>query len=70
MKLVDKYRILKYSGDNDGVVPTLGTQQWIKSTGWNITADWRAYFLYGQVAGFVEMYQDNFLFATIRGGSH
>jgi hypothetical protein len=24
-----KYKILKYSGDTDGVVPTYGTQQWI-----------------------------------------
>lgn len=27
--LKDKYRMMKYSGDTDGAVPTYGTKQWI-----------------------------------------
>jgi hypothetical protein len=38
--LKGKYRMLKYSGDTDGAVPTFGTQQWIRKLGWTITKEW------------------------------
>ena len=28
------YKMLYYSGDNDAVVPTQGTQKWINDLGW------------------------------------
>jgi hypothetical protein len=31
-----KYRILIYSGDTDGAVPTQGTIMWMKDLGWKI----------------------------------
>jgi len=41
-ELYGKIRMMHYSGDIDGAVPTIGTQGWIDSTGWNIKqgGDW------------------------------
>lgn len=44
-KLKGKYRMLKFSGDTDGAVPTLGTQKWIEKLGWTVTNQWRPYFI-------------------------
>jgi len=30
-----------YSGDTDGVVPTLGSKQWVKGLGWDIISPWK-----------------------------
>jgi hypothetical protein len=38
------YRTLFFSGTNDAIVPTQGTQQWISNQGWNVTDAWRPYF--------------------------
>ena len=35
--LKGKYRMLVYSGDTDGAVPTYGTKRWIESLGWTIS---------------------------------
>jgi hypothetical protein len=29
-----------YSGDTDGMVPTLGSKQWIKGLGWKVITPW------------------------------
>jgi len=68
--LYGKYRILHYSGDTDGAVPTLGTQAWIASTPWVSSEDWRAYLVDNQVAGYVEAYEGDFTFATVHGSGH
>lgn len=44
-KLKNKYRMLKYSGDTDGSVPTYGTLQWIKELKWDVTEAWRPYYV-------------------------
>jgi cathepsin A (carboxypeptidase C) len=38
--LKGKYRMLKFSGDIDGAVPTYGTLQWINQLNWKITKKW------------------------------
>lgn len=38
------YRILFYSGDTDGAVPTYGTKRWIEELGWEITETWRPWY--------------------------
>lgn len=38
--LKDKYRILHYSGDTDGAVPTLGTMRWVGALDWPISKNW------------------------------
>lgn len=71
--LKGKYKILKYSGDTDGAVPTYGTQQWINELNWEIKEAWRPFYIqnmYGtQVAGYVEV-RDGLTFATIHGAGH
>jgi carboxypeptidase C (cathepsin A) len=63
-------KILFYSGDTDGAVPTYGTKRWIKDLDWNITQEWRPWTDYdGQVAGYLESY-DGMDFATVKGVGH
>ncbi len=73
-ELKGKYKILKYSGDADGGVPTYGTQGWLADLAWNIIEQWRPYYItnmYGkQVAGYVERYEGVLTFATIHGAGH
>jgi hypothetical protein len=64
------YRALVYSGDHDSLVPHLGTQAWIRSLGFPVVRDWRAWHLNGQSAGFTLTYSNNMTFATIKGGGH
>ncbi|CAM0903456.1 unnamed protein product [Alopecurus aequalis] len=64
------YRALVYSGDHDMVVPFLGTQAWVRSLGFPIVDDWRAWHLHGQSAGFTITYSNNMTFATVKGAGH
>lgn len=64
-----KYRILFYSGDTDGAVPTHGTYQWMQTLGWDIIEKRRAYYVGGQVAGYVEQ-RDGLTFGTVHGCGH
>nr|BAJ90865.1 predicted protein [Hordeum vulgare subsp. vulgare] len=64
------YRALVYSGDHDSVVPHLGTQAWVRSLGFPVARDWRAWHLHGQSAGFTVAYSNNMTFATVKGGGH
>lgn len=45
--LRNKVRILFYSGDTDGAVPTLGTRRWIKQNNWPVVTPWRAWLVDG-----------------------
>ncbi|VAH50673.1 unnamed protein product [Triticum turgidum subsp. durum] len=67
---VNGYRALVYSGDHDAIVPHLGTQAWVRSLGFPIVDDWRAWHLDGQSAGFTITYSNNMTFATVKGGGH
>lgn len=63
------YKILIYSGDTDGALPTYGTRQWINSLGWGVTEKWRYWYVDGQVAGAVEKH-DGLDFITVHGAGH
>jgi carboxypeptidase C (cathepsin A) len=65
-----KYKILKYSGDSDGVVPTQGTMKWIDQLGLKATKPFRSWDLAGNTAGWITEYENNFTFATIHGAGH
>merc|ERR1719384_2420318 len=69
-KLQGKIRMLHYSGDTDGAVPTIGTENWIASLGWKKTSEWKAYMVEGQVAGYWESYEGNLTFGTVHGAGH
>jgi len=69
------YRMLKYTGDADGSVPTYGTLQWIKELNWKVTDEWRPYFIIDeagnqQVAGYTESREGGFTLATVHGAGH
>ncbi len=75
-------RVLFYSGDTDGAVPTWGSQQWIAQIAANKTLaleesePWRAYMVDGQVGGYIQSWNnglavgDVFTFITVHGAGH
>lgn len=62
--------MIHYSGDVDGAVPSLGTEGWIASLGWNTTNLWRPYMYDDQVAGYLEVYEGGLTYATVHGAGH
>jgi len=64
-----RMRILHYSGDTDGAVPTYGTQQWMHGLNWEILKPWRPYYVNKQVAGYYTQ-RDGMDFGTIHGCGH
>lgn len=68
--LKGKYRMLKFSGDIDGAVPTLGTLKWIEELNWKITKQWQPFFVNEQIAGYTEERDGNFTLVTIHGAGH
>lgn len=67
--LRNKYRIMIYSGDTDGCVPTYGTKEWIEELGWEKTQAWRPILTNGQVSGYAENF-DGLDFYTVKGVGH
>jgi len=65
-----KYKILKYSGDSDGVVPTQGTMKWIDELALKVLKPFRSWTVGGNTYGWVTEYEKNFTFATIHGAGH
>ena len=63
------YKILFFSGDTDGAVPTLGTRRWIDTLNMGIKNKWRSWSTDGQVSGYIINY-DGMDFATIHGAGH
>jgi len=70
--LAGKYRMLHYSGDIDGSVPTQGTRNWIDSLNWNVTTEWHPYSVTNsdQVAGYSVAYEGDLTFGTVHGAGH
>ena len=69
-ELAGKIKMLHYSGDTDGAVPTVGTQNWIASLNWDKTSEWKEYMVEGQVAGYWESYEGGLTFGTVHGAGH
>lgn len=65
-------KILVYSGDDDSVCSTQGTQQWIWDLGYNISGHmWSPYQVNNQTAGYITQWKDtNMAFATVHGAGH
>ncbi|XP_021301037.1 serine carboxypeptidase-like 20 [Herrania umbratica] len=64
------YRALIFSGDHDMCVPFTGSQAWTRSIGYEIVDEWRPWTSHGQVAGYLQGYENNLTFLTIKGAGH
>ncbi|KAL3616297.1 Serine carboxypeptidase-like 20 [Castilleja foliolosa] len=64
------YRALIYSGDHDMCVPFTGSEAWTRSVGYKIVDEWRPWMVKDQVAGYIQGYDKNFTFLTIKGAGH
>lgn len=64
--------ILVYSGDDDSVCATVGTQGWIWDMGYKVAGRmWQSYVLDGQTAGYFTAWKDTKLgFLTVHGAGH
>ena len=62
-------KILKFSGDTDGAVPTYGSERWIRDLGWDTKGEWAPWIVNNQVAGYNKFY-DGLTFVTIHGVGH
>jgi len=63
--------ILVYSGDDDSVCATIGTQDWIWDLGYKVSSSWQSYVVDEQVAGYLTKWSDTKLgFLTVHGAGH
>lgn len=64
--------ILVYSGDDDSVCGTVGTQDWIWDMGYEVDGRmWQTYTYNDQTAGYLTKWQDTqFAFLTVHGAGH
>jgi len=63
------YKMLFFSGDTDGIVPTLGSQRWIKSLKWKNTGKWKTWHTDKEFSGMKAKYE-NLDFVTVHGVGH
>jgi len=62
-------KMLVYSGDDDAVCSTAGTQHWIYGLGLTVTRPWTPWYLNEQVGGYV-VHFDGLTFMTIHSAGH
>jgi serine carboxypeptidase-like clade 1 len=65
----DKYRLLKFSGDTDGAVPTKGTIKWIEGLNLEVIDEWRPFFVKGLLGGYLKVW-DGITLGTVHGAGH
>jgi carboxypeptidase C (cathepsin A) len=64
-------KIMVFSGDDDSICGTVGTQSWIYDLGYDTTDDWTSWIdIDGQVAGYVQKFESKLTFATVHGAGH
>jgi carboxypeptidase C (cathepsin A) len=69
-------RILVYSGDDDSVCGTIGTQKWIYDLGFPVDNLWTTWMVDGQTAGYTTTFKtpfskdSRFAFMTVHGAGH
>lgn len=65
------FHMLIYSGDQDSVCSTIGTQQWVYSVAGAAPLElWRPWLVGGQTAGFLTRCNNSLTFATVHGAGH
>ncbi|KAJ8536104.1 hypothetical protein K7X08_034505 [Anisodus acutangulus] len=74
MLVKERIPVLIYSGDQDSVVPLIGSRQTVhqlaRQMRLNTTVPYRVWFAGQQVGGWTHVYDNILSFATIRGASH
>ncbi|KAL3732643.1 hypothetical protein ACJRO7_029311 [Eucalyptus globulus] len=63
-------RLWVYSGDTDAVVPVTSTQRSLSKMSLRTKNPWSPWFLGGEVGGYVQVYEGELTFATVRGAGH
>ena len=69
-------RVLVYSGDDDSVCGTIGTQKWIYDLGFPVDNLWTTWVVDGQTAGYSTTFktpfgkESRFAFMTVHGAGH
>ena len=69
-------RVLVYSGDDDSVCGTIGTQKWIWDLGYSVKSNWKVWEVDQQVAGYITKFntpfstKSRFTFATVHFAGH
>ncbi|MED6197214.1 Serine carboxypeptidase-like 20, partial [Stylosanthes scabra] len=64
------YRALIFSGDHDMCVPFTGSEAWTSSLAYKILDEWRPWNSNGQIAGYLQGYENNLTFLTVKGAGH
>eukprot|EP00754_Rhynchopus_humris_P036350 Rhum_TRINITY_DN18492_c0_g1::Rhum_TRINITY_DN18492_c0_g1_i1::g.167437::m.167437/K16297/SCPL-II; serine carboxypeptidase-like clade II len=62
-------KLVVYSGDDDSVCASLGSQQFIWNMGLGIKKQWSPWTMLGQVGGWITKF-DGFTFVTVHGAGH
>jgi carboxypeptidase C (cathepsin A) len=69
-------RVLVYSGDDDGVCGTIGTQRWIYDLEFSVSSLWDTWYVDGQTAGYITKFNTpfskdtRFSFITVHFAGH
>jgi carboxypeptidase C (cathepsin A) len=65
-------KILVYSGDDDFMCPTWGTQSWIWNLGYEVEGkEWAEWFINDQTAGYITKWKNTHMtFATVHSAGH
>ena len=69
-QLKGRYRMMHYSGDTDGVVPTIGTIGWMEDLGWKVTKKHSAWMAEKYIIGGYTESREGLDFITIHGCGH
>jgi carboxypeptidase C (cathepsin A) len=72
-KIIDRNSgidILVYSGDDDSVCATEGTQDWIFDLGYDYKTLWKPWFVENQTAGYVTQFDHSLTFVTVHDAGH
>jgi len=67
-----KIKMMIYSGDDDSVCATAGTQEFLWSMGWDYDTDkyWQEWKTDDNLSGFVTTFKNGFMFKTVHGAGH
>ena len=69
---VSPYRMLFFSGDTDGCVPTSGSRKWLELLDWEVLEEWKPWLTDGELSGYKMKYKGGggLDFVTVHGVGH